>query len=277
LNTGAPKDPLFSIITVCYNSEQTISRTIASIDGQTFGDWEHIIIDGASTDNTLSIALDSASPKRKVYSEPDNGIFDAMNKGISHAKGRYLCFLNSDDALTNANVLERTSNFAKQDEFELLYGNATIIDEGNYPITIGKMVEAKDYIFGTPIIHQAVFFRRDLFERYGMYDLNVQGGAADWIWLAKYFRMHLGKTKYLNETIVDFYRGGASNRFVWENHLERIRFAYKYLPYWAFATYIIGAAPVFLKFRVLRLHKDTWFRRCIRNFKRKVHCVAMKF
>ena len=85
--------PLFAIITATYNAGPTLGRTLDSIDSQTFTDYEHIIVDGASRDNTLEIAGAHPSPHRRVVSEPDNGIYDAMNKGIGYTSGRYLNFL----------------------------------------------------------------------------------------------------------------------------------------------------------------------------------------
>ena len=86
------KEPLFSIITVCYNAEACIGSTLASVDVQSFTDYEHLIVDGKSSDATLNIVATHDNPLRKVISEPDKGIYDAMNKGIAHTSGKYLYF-----------------------------------------------------------------------------------------------------------------------------------------------------------------------------------------
>lgn len=88
-------NPLFSIITVSYNAEATIGRTLGSIDEQTFTDYEHLVVDGASTDATTALVEKAANPARKLISEPDKGLYDAMNKGISRTDGQYLIFLNA--------------------------------------------------------------------------------------------------------------------------------------------------------------------------------------
>ena len=89
--------PLFSIITICYNAAETIERTLESVDCQTFGDYEHLIVDGASTDKTVDMVIARANPRRRLISERDNGLYDAMNKGIVNTSGKYLIFLNADD------------------------------------------------------------------------------------------------------------------------------------------------------------------------------------
>ena len=98
--------PLFSIITVCYNAAADLRRTIGSVDAQTFRRFEHIIIDGASTDDTPVVLQDSASAGRKIVSEPDQGIYDAMNKGLGMASGDYLIFLNAGDRFHGSDSLQ---------------------------------------------------------------------------------------------------------------------------------------------------------------------------
>ena len=96
-----------SIITVCYNSATTIENTLISVNKQTVDDWEHILVDGGSTDNTLKLIGQYHSKKRVVISEPDNGIYDAMNKGCKYARGEYIIFLNSDDEFYDNRTLEK--------------------------------------------------------------------------------------------------------------------------------------------------------------------------
>ena len=97
--------PLFSIITVCYNAAGTIERTIVSVDEQTFGDYEHFIVDGKSSDSTLSIIKSHPDSRRNWVSERDGGIYDAMNKGMSKTSGDYLIFLNAGDKFHSADTL----------------------------------------------------------------------------------------------------------------------------------------------------------------------------
>ena len=101
-----PASPLFTIITATFNAADTIARTIESVDSQLCRDYEHLIIDGTSSDNTLAIAEATVNPLRKIYSEPDKGLYDAMNKGISKAVGKYLIFLNAGDKFHSTQTLQ---------------------------------------------------------------------------------------------------------------------------------------------------------------------------
>ena len=106
------KSPLFSIITITYNAEQTLPATLASVDAQTFTDYEHLIIDGASTDATCSLANAPGNMRRHTFSEPDRGLYDAMNKGLARARGEYLLFLNAGDAFSSCGILARYAEAA---------------------------------------------------------------------------------------------------------------------------------------------------------------------
>ena len=99
------KTPLYSIITVCFNSQETIGNTLLSINKQTYKNIQHVIIDGGSTDNTLSIIIEKSRRKNIIISEKDNGIYDAMNKGLGIASGEYISFLNSDDIFANNQMM----------------------------------------------------------------------------------------------------------------------------------------------------------------------------
>ena len=98
---------LFSIITVSFNAAGTIARTLASVDRQTFTDYEHLIVDGASSDGTQECVAGMKNPRRRIISERDKGIYDAMNKGIAATTGTYLIFLNAGDKFHDANTLPR--------------------------------------------------------------------------------------------------------------------------------------------------------------------------
>ena len=139
----------FSIITITYNAEKFLPRTVDSVLAQRYADVEHIIVDGASTDNTLQVASDymqrsyaaQNGHEVRIVSEPDNGLYYAMNKGLQQATGDYVCFLNAGDSFPDGNVLDA---IAKMGGFEgvmpnslpaVLYGNTDIVDdEGHWPL-----------------------------------------------------------------------------------------------------------------------------------------------
>ena len=115
-----------SIITVTYNAEQTLERTLKSVRSQSYSDIEHIVVDGKSTDNTISLIKKLEGDKMKWISEPDQGLYDAMNKGIKMATGDYLCFLNAGDTFFNENTVKlimQSNNTA-----DIFYGETAIVD-----------------------------------------------------------------------------------------------------------------------------------------------------
>ena len=109
------ESPLFSIITITYNAQEVLRPTLASVSGQSFRNFEHIIIDGASRDDTVSIARNEGIDGIKIFSEPDRGLYDAMNKGIARATGRYLIFLNAGDTFPAPKALSDLAEAAQVD------------------------------------------------------------------------------------------------------------------------------------------------------------------
>ena len=156
--------PKISVITVCRNAEKTIGRTIASVVHQTYGRFEYIVIDGASTDGTLELVQKHMTGNKFVVSEPDAGIYDAMNKGILRATGEYLCFLGADDWLVDAHVLERVSAFIQQHPgYSFYMGNVFLYQESLQLIKRQRgNLSVEDIKYGNMCPHQGLFARRDL-------------------------------------------------------------------------------------------------------------------
>lgn len=153
-----------SIITVTFNCQGTIESTINSILMQDFSNFELIIIDGASTDGTLNVINKYKSRIKCIVSEPDNGIFDAMNKGIERATGDFVLFMNSGDTFVNNHVLSLI-NFDK--EYGVIYGNM-VINFRNKKLECKPepFFKSKDYIKTMGICHQCIFVRTDLAKHY---------------------------------------------------------------------------------------------------------------
>ena len=155
------KSPFFSIIIATFNAEQTLEKTLSSIVNQQFKDLELIIIDGRSTDQTLSIIKQfSAGDSRiKVLSEPDKGVYDALNKGINLANGKWLYFLGADDFFYSDDVLEKLQAVTANTTASIIYGNAWYEQYGKFydgKFTISKLLTRN-------ICHQAVFYRSEVF------------------------------------------------------------------------------------------------------------------
>lgn len=150
--------PLISIILPTYNSEKVINVALESILIQTFTNFEVIIIDGESTDDTLNIAKSSPDIRIKIISEKDKGVYDAMNKAITLSKGKWLYFMGSDDRLYNKHVLQTLSS-SLQDRFKIVYGNV-LIGDSNQPYC-GELNQIE--ILFKNICHQAIFYNRVCF------------------------------------------------------------------------------------------------------------------
>ncbi len=211
-----------SIITISYNNEEGLLRTIESVVSQTYPDYEYIIIDGGSSDNSKQI-IESFSDRITYWvSEPDKGVYNAMNKGIAVAKGEYLHFLNSGDSYATSDVLERT--FTKEYTEPLLRG-IQICDYGTRQVrwaNLGDREVTLYDMFVNTLLHQATFIRHDMFDKYGNYDESLRI-VSDWKF---FFQTILGgeKTAFLNFDIVLFEMEGIStNKSHGERHLEERR------------------------------------------------------
>ena len=200
----------FSIITVCYNSEQTIAETISSVNCQSFRNYEHIIIDGLSTDTTLDIVNFSKDKKTVVFSEKDEGLYDAMNKGILKAKGEYLAFLNSDDRFINNYVLEKVNLIAKSDP-DFIYGGINYFSENAHKQRIWmpdnfNIIKKKKL----QIPHPCIFIKRDkLIEKNRFFDTNLKI-ASDLKQQLEFIHIDNRAGVLINEVLVDMRLGGKS-------------------------------------------------------------------
>lgn len=168
-----PQRALFTIVTVSYNCCSLIEKTIKSVLQQDYHDTEYIIIDGESTDGTVEIIKKYAQHLAFWCSEPDGGIYQGMNKGISHAKGEWILFLNAGDVFAETNVLTKVLPFTKNKEQDILYGDIFTL-RGNERV-IKKALEPcnKQRMF---FCHQAVFVRTELMKQYP-YDTRFKMSA----------------------------------------------------------------------------------------------------
>jgi glycosyltransferase involved in cell wall biosynthesis len=174
--------PLLSIVTVVRNAEKVLPETIASVRKQTFRNFEYVVVDGVSTDGTLPLLEQHKDCITTFLSEPDKGIYDAMNKAIDLAKGEWIYFLNAGDNLMDEDTLEKVFAHAHQ-EYDLLYGKVRTKNEPtgvNYEF--GRELTLKNFYHTIPISHQGVFFRKSMFVQLGKYNLNYRI-LADQEWM----------------------------------------------------------------------------------------------
>lgn len=176
-----------SVITVCFRAEKTIAKTIESVKRQTYADVEYIIVDGASTDGTMEVIERTLGDyPAKVVSEPDRGIYDAMNKGIALAEGDYLHFLNAGDIYCDEQVLEKTALIIEKTGADIVYGDIEYLypdgsrERRNYD---GKCAKQIYYLTGDCINHQAMFAGKKLFEE-DPFDISLPI-CADRDWMIK--------------------------------------------------------------------------------------------
>lgn len=210
-----------SIITVTYNSARTLSRAMRSVCRQTYKDIEYILIDGESADSTVNIIKDFAShyPFIRYISERDNGIYDAINKGIKMATGDVIGILNSDDEYYSTNTLEHVVNLMEKENADLLYGDLLYCRydalEHNPPRTIrhwkGNPFDSKDLRRGWMPAHPTLYCKREVFEKVGLYKTHFRI-SADYEFVLRAFAEPEFKKVYLNEIIVRMEIGGISNR-----------------------------------------------------------------
>lgn len=211
-------NPTITIITAVYNGSATISDCLESVNAQTVS-AEHIIIDGASTDNTLDIVR-RISPAARIVSEPDNGIYDAMNKGIQLATGDIVGILNSDDFYAEPMVLEKVIALFKESGADALFADLVYVRPDNLNQTVryysGADFTPDKFARGWMPPHPTFFVKRELYDRYGLFCTDYKI-AADYELTARFLARHKVSYAYLPEVIVHMRTGGVSTRSLRSN------------------------------------------------------------
>jgi len=199
-----------SVITICLNDIHGLKKTVTSVIGQSFKDFEYIVIDGGSKDGSVDFLEKQGSKVARFVSEKDSGIYNAMNKGIALAKGEYCLFLNSGDFLVNDDVL--MSVFLQNKSEDILYGNM-IIESENGSRRHGKMPKELSFVhmIGDTLWHPVSFIRKSLFDKYGMYDESLKM-VSDYDFFLKVICIHKVTTAYLNFPIAVFNLKGFSSQ-----------------------------------------------------------------
>lgn len=203
--------PRFTIITVSYNAENNIGKTLASIKAQTYKNYEVILVDGNSSDNTLKKAADIGMHNLNVISEEDSGIYDAMNKGVKLAAGEYIYFLNVEDYFYDDSTLEKVNNKLNELSWpELFYGDVVSYVGDKFSYLNQSPNITKDYFLKQTICHQAIFAKKQLFDKYGFFKEKYKI-CADLAWLAGLYIQHGVKFSYDNIPICYYSLSGISS------------------------------------------------------------------
>lgn len=261
-----------SIITINYNNLQGLKKTLDSVDRQTCNEFEHVIIDGGSSDGSReSIEQYAAKASYSVnwVSERDNGIYNAMNKGVKMANGEYIQILNSGDCLASGDVVERMLEALKLLQYpDLLYGNMVKVNSE------GKVVGKSTYteyslrqFYSSTLNHDCAYIKRSLFDEYGLYDENLKI-VSDWKWYLQAIGLGRVKPVYVDIDVTHFDDGGISETNLELRNRERRQVLEAVLPpaiLWDYDHHAFDAEQMD-RLRRWHLYIPMWFiERCIRR------------
>lgn len=218
----------FTIVTITYNAERFIEGTMLSVLGQTYRNFEYILVDGGSKDHTVEIIqrLAAANPDVPIHwtSEPDKGLYDAMNKGLNRATGDFVWFMNAGDKIYDENILQIMADaYAQHPDSDVIYGQSLIIDEQDKPLgERHKIAPAnltrKSMLHGLVVCHQSILVRPTVAPQY---DLQYRI-SADYDWVCKVLAKSRGNL-YINQYISRFMTSGVSAQQRTRSWKERFR------------------------------------------------------
>ena len=203
-----------SIITVCYNSSSTLRDTILSVAGQSYSNIEYIIVDGNSKDTTLKIIDDHKSIITKWISEPDKGLYDAMNKGIKMATGDIIGFINSDDLFCDKDALKKVVKFFKnKPDLDSVYADLFYVSQFNTDKIIRRWKTGKQrrFKYGWHPAHPTLYIKKSIYNKFGLFDLRFKL-AADFEIMLRCLDKYRITTQYLEEPLVKMRLGGETNK-----------------------------------------------------------------
>jgi len=217
-------NPLFSIITVCRNAVDTIGATVESVDAQTCRLYEHIVVDGASTDATLAYLGRHPSPLRQVVSEPDKGIYDAMNKGLARASGDYVVFMNAGDSFHSPDTLRIYADAIMDNDYPgIVYGQTDIVDAdrrriGPRHLRAPERLTLESFAEGMVVCHQAFVVLRRIAMPY-----NTRWRfSADYEWCVRCLQ-HSRRNVFVPEVMADYLSEGTTTANRRRSLIERFR------------------------------------------------------
>jgi glycosyltransferase involved in cell wall biosynthesis len=204
-----------SIVTVCFNSAKTIGDTLRSVREQTYKNIEHIIIDGGSNDNTLEIVSAEGPHVAKLVSEKDNGIYDAMNKGIALASGEIIGFINADDYYASADAIAMVATMFNNPDVDACYGDLCYVQQEDTS-TVVRYWKSSEFCSGSFASgwcppHPTFFVRREVYQRFGGFDLSYKI-AADVELMMRFLEVRRIRAKYIPVVLVNMRMGGTTNK-----------------------------------------------------------------
>lgn len=220
-----------SIVTTSYNSEKTIEDTILSVLSQNYQNFEHIIVDGASKDSTMEIVKkyeDKYKGRLKYISQPDKGIYDAMNKGIQMATGDVIGLLNSDDKYANNKILKTISETIEKTNCDGIHGNLLYMDEETMTKPQRKWVTKSTNIrTGNITAHPTLYLKKEIYDKLGLYDLKYKV-VADYNFMVKLLLNKNINLVHINEYLIYMRLGGVSSNGL-KGYVYSLKESYKVL------------------------------------------------
>ena len=241
--------PTISVITVSYNARETIADTIESVASQTYPSVEHIVVDGASTDGTLEVLERFRDRLSKIVSEPDEGIYAAMNKGLSLATGDVIGTLNSDDVYVDENVLAMVAEVFRDDSVDVCYGDIFYVDKGdlNRIVRHWKSEPYRPGLFeqGWMPPHPSFFIRHRVLGRVGLFEPRYRF-AADFDFMLRALHVQQLRSTYLPRELVTMRVGG------WTNNSVRNVIRGNFEAYRSCRKNGLGVSPLFIARKILR-------------------------
>ena len=204
-----------SVITAVYNNKRTILEALESVLSQTYHNVEHIVIDGGSTDGTVEVVRSFGDKIEKFVSEPDEGIYDALNKGIALATGDVVGFLNSDDVYAHDRVLEKIARAFQHENADSVYGDLNYVQRDDITQVVrywkSHGFSSKKLRQGWMPPHPTFYVKREIYQKYGGFDTSFKI-AADYDSILRFLGLHHISTTYVPEVLVQMRLGGVSNR-----------------------------------------------------------------
>lgn len=235
-----------SVITVVYNNRDTVADAIESVLRQDYPDIEYVLVDGGSTDGTLDVIRGYGDRIAQVVSEPDEGLYDAMNKGVQLASGDVIGILNSDDIYAHSGVMSAVAEAMQREEADCAYGDLVYVAHDNLEQVVrywrAGSYERRKWRWGWMPPHPTFFARREVYETCGLYDLRLRS-AADYEFMLRAMYKYQARPVYVPETLVKMRTGGQSNASLGNRvraHLEDRRA-------WKMNGYRAGALRLMLK------------------------------
>ena len=220
-----------SIVTICYNNEEDLRPTIESVLNQTYRGIEYIVIDGKSKDRSIDIINEYKGRIDRIVSEPDENLYDAINKGIRLATGDVVGLIHAGDRLFDAHIVAKIADHFNNNDIDAMYGNSILVNKNDSPVRVNKSPEFNKKLFriGWMPSHQSIYIKKSCLDMDKLYRLDI-GGSADYEFVLRHFYFNNIKVKKLDEFVLRFSIGGRSTRL--SNYLKLMKVQRTHIKCW---------------------------------------------